>query len=42
MYQVSLEESELFKSYTIMMYGRTILRGNYNKDVGEGVGTRKI
>ena len=35
MYQVSLEESELDESYTILKFSRTTLRGIYNKGVGE-------
>ena len=42
MYQVSLEENKLVESYTILKCGRTILRGIYNKSVGEWEGTRKI
>ena len=42
MYQISFEESELVESYIIMKYGKTTLRGIYNKGVGEEKNTRKI
>ena len=42
MYQISLEESKLVASYTILKFSRTILRGIYNKGVGERKGTIQI
>ena len=42
MYKISLEESELIESYTILMYGRTTLRGIYNKGLEKMDGTRNF